>query len=218
MKKDIRWLAALVGMAFLVSCVGSTQANNLSVSLNLDFNNPVDLGSGGNWTVVAKADEQGIAGIVLNFDSTSLNFDPSTGFLTPAGFEIEQSQIGSGMRLEIVQGDDLGNPTFDVAVIGGSHPSSYVDDPGLIPFGSNPDLGSFSGGATLATGSFDPGDIPAWLTGSGSPIDGNLYVGTPPSAVQANVLYTVRYVVPEPASVLLACCGLAVVASRRRGL
>lgn len=216
MRKHNLCLAALVCAAFVSTFVGSSLAGSLSVSLNLEFNDPSDFGSGGTWTAVAKADERGIAGIVLYFDSTTLNFSSSTGLLTPVGFEIEQSMIGPGMKLEIVQGDDFSDPTLDVGVIGGTYPSTYADDPGLAPFGANPDLGSFTGGVALATGSFDPGDIPAWFAGSGIPIDGNLFVGTPPVAEQPDLFYTVRAVVPEPATMLLACCSLVALASRRR--
>ena len=36
-------------------------------------------------------------------------------------------------NLETVQGDDLSQGlTYDVGVIGGTYPSSYVDDPDLV--------------------------------------------------------------------------------------
>jgi hypothetical protein len=206
--------ALLCGTLF----AGQAQADNLWLSLNLEFNNPSDSGSGGTWTVVAKADRRGLAGVVLDFVAASLNFNPATGFLTPPEFEIEQSSI-SGMRLEILQGDDIftGSPVYDIGVIGGTYPSTYVDDPLLTEFGGNPDLGSFTGGIALVTGSFNPGDIPTWWTGAGGAADGNLYTGTGFQVVAPDVFTTVRYVaIPEPASVLLLCGSMVSLAAMRR--
>jgi hypothetical protein len=207
--------ALLCGTLF----AGYAAADNLWLSLNLEFNDPTDFGSGGTWTVVAKADRRGIAGVVMNFVATSLNFNPVTGFLTPPEFEIEQTSI-SGMNLETVQVDDInvGSPTYDIGVIGGTYPSTYVDDPLLTEFGANPDLGSFTGGIALLTGSFDAGDIPTWWTGAGGPADGNLYIGSGVQVVAPDVFTTVRYVgIPEPASLLLLCGSLmALTAMRRR--
>ena len=49
-------LAALLCGTLLV---GHAAADNAWFSLNLEFNDPTDFGSGGTWTVVAKADERG---------------------------------------------------------------------------------------------------------------------------------------------------------------
>jgi hypothetical protein len=204
--------ALLCGTLF----AGQAQADNLWLSLNLEFNNSTDIGSGGTWTVVAKADRRGIAGVELNFDATSLNFNPATGFLTPSVWTNEFSGV-SGMRLETVQGDDLVSPVYDVGVIGGTFPSSYVDDPSLVVFGPNPDLGSFTGGVELVTGSFNAGDIPAWWTGAGGPADGNLFTGTGSAIVIPNVFVTVRAnYIPEPTTLLLACGSVIALAGMRR--
>jgi hypothetical protein len=206
--------------ALLCSLLGGSQlwAANAWVSLNLEFNDAADFGSGGTWTIVAKADERGLAAALLALNQTSLNFNPATGFLTPAGFELEDSSNPGSLFLEILEADLPFAPTIDVGVIGGTYPSSYVDDPNLIVFGSNPELGSFSGGVPLATGSFDAGDIPAWYSSISDSTAANVYlVPNPVNASPATVFTTVRYVgIPEPTSLLLLSSGMLALASLRR--
>jgi hypothetical protein len=183
----------LVGIVLCaLTLPGFVSAATISLSLNLVFNDPSDFSSGGDWTVVAKADEQGIAGIVLALDDSTLNFAPATGFLTPVGFEVENSAT-FGLRLEIVQGDDLTDPTFDIGVIGGTYPSTYVDDPYLTLYGANPDLGSFSGGVELATGSFDPNVVPDWYDDGSDFSAGNLFDSTGSVISAITVDTTIRY-------------------------
>ena len=204
--------ALLCGTLF----IGQAAADNAWFSLNLEFNDPTDFGSGGTWTVVAKADERGFAAVVLSLTASTVNFNPATGFLTPGVWEIEDSQI-DGLRLETVQGDDVSlGPTYDIGVIGGTYPSSYVDDPDLILYGANPDLGSFTGGVELVTGTFDAGDIPAWFTAS-DPTTGNLFTGVGTNVIEPDVFLTVRYVgIPEPTSMLLLGGGMLALAAIRR--
>jgi hypothetical protein len=205
-------LAALLCAVLLAS---HAAADNAWFSLNLEFNQPGDLSSGGTWTVVAKADRRGLAGVVLSFEASSLNFNPATGFLTPAVWEVEESDI-FGLRLETSQGDNLSTGvTYDVGVVGGTFPSSYVDDPNLVPLGSNPDLGSFTGGVPLVTGTFNAGDIPAWWTGP-DPTTAILFTGTGTQVIDPAIHLTVRHIIPEPTSLaLLAGSLLAVVTLRR---
>ena len=208
----------LVFAALLCSLLGGSQlwAANAWFSLNLEFNDPADFGSGGTWTVVAKADERGFLAIILQL--YAVNFDPVSGFLTPTGFEVEES-LQNGLRREIVQGDDLSQPTLDVGVIGGTYSSTYVDSPLLKILGTNPDLGSFGGGVELATGSFNPGNIPSWVTFGRDVTMALLRTGiAPPNhAVTPAVFTTVRYVgIPEPSSLLIAGVGLLAFAGIRR--
>lgn len=202
-------LTALAALVVLLA-VHRTDAAQIDVSMNLDFNDPADFSSGGNWTIVAKADERGIAGIVVRLEEASLNFDPDTGFLTPAGFEVEKSEV-FGLELEMVQGDDLADPTFDVGVIGGPYPSSYTDPPKVAHLDDYPKLGSFSGGVPLATGDFDPGDIPTWISGEGNIFSNSLDV------IAADVELTVRYIpIPEPTAFALFGLGLFCLPHRQR--
>lgn len=198
-----RYRSALAALLCAVLLASHATADNAWLSLNLEFNQPGDFNSGGNWTVVAKADRRGFAGVVLSFDSSSLNFNPATGFLTPAVWEIEESAV-FGLRFETVQGDILGigSPTYDIGVIGGTYPSTYVDDPGLVPLGSNPHLGSFTGGIALVTGTFSAGDIPTWWAGAES-TDANIFTGNGFQVVGPAILLTVRHVIPEPTSFVL---------------
>ncbi len=208
----IRYISFVGALTCALFLARDSSATMISLSLNLEFNDPTDMTSGGTWTAVAKADERGIAGTVMMFLNSSLNFNPATGFLTPAGFE-EESSATFGLRLELVQGDGLGSPTYDVGVIGGPVPSTYVDDPNLTLLGANLDLGSFTGGVALATGSFDAGDIPAWFDDGNDETAGNVFMddipnGTTP-AVAATIETTVRFVaVPEPTAIALLGTGL----------
>jgi hypothetical protein len=210
----LRYRSALAALLCAVLLASHAAADNAWFSLNLEFNQPGDLNSGGTWTVVAKADRRGLASAILSFQASSLNFNPATGFLTPAVWEVEQSGI-FGLRLETVQAEDFGQFTYDIGVIGGTYPSTYVDDPNLVPLGSNPDLGSFTDGVALVTGSFSPGDIPTWWTGPDS-TDANLFTGSGSQVVAPAIHLTVRHIVPEPTSfALLAGSLLAVVTLRR---
>jgi hypothetical protein len=208
--------SALAALLCAVLLASHAAADNAWFSLNLEFNQQGNLSSGGTWTVVAKADRRGLAGVVLSLQASSLNFNPATGFLTPAVWEVEESQI-DGLRLETAQGDDISQGvTYDVGVIGGTYPSSYGDDPRLAPLGSNPALGSFSGGVALVTGTFDPGDIPTWWTGA-DPTDANLFTGNGPQVVGPAIHLTVRHIVPEPTSFALLADSLLAVVTFRRG-
>lgn len=191
--------------AFLcaLALTSGAAAGDISLSLNLEFNTLGDPNSGGTWTVVAKSDERGIAGIVFSLDDDTINFSDPSGFFHSDIFDIQDASLQGGTRFEIVEGQ-IGTPVLDVGVIGGTWPSTYADDPDLEIYGSNPDLGTFSGGVELATGSFDPGVVPEWYpTG----FDGNQYVDGAGSIAEVdNVFLTVRAIVPEPATFTL--CGL----------
>ena len=213
--RNLFLLAALAAM--LVSQT-SAQAANVWLSLNLQFNTPGNVNSGGTWTTVAKADERGLA--AANMQLANVNFSAATGFIAPSQLEIKMTLV-NGLRREVLVADDPSNPppTLDVGVIGGPFPSTYVDAPGLVPFGGNPNLGSFTGGVALATGTFNPGIVPQWYNEGGNFTQANGYISPnfPGGIVAANVLLTVRHVIPEPATLGLACMGLIglIAASRR---
>lgn len=204
-------LYSFVCVVTLATALAATTASaaNLSLSMNLAFNAPGNVLSGGTWKIVGKADERGLAGVAMKLDN--INFDAS-GFLAPAGFEIKVFQ-DLGTVIEIVEGDDLSSKTLDVGVIGGPVPSSYVDAPGLAPVFGNPNLGSFTGGVELATGTFNAGVVPTWVSALANVFSS---AGGQP-AVAANVQQTVRTVVPEPATLGLAGVALiGLIAATRR--
>lgn len=107
-------------------------ATTLDVNLDLEFNNPNDMASGGNWTVSALAGDFGLAGIT--FDILPANF-AGNFLISNTIFEVQLSApVGGGIGFEIVAGDDLATPTLNVGV------GTAVD---------------------LVTGTFDAGDVPA---------------------------------------------------------
>jgi hypothetical protein len=202
----------------LVAAVVPTcaRATNVWFSLNLDFNDHTNFNSGGTWKVVVKADARGLAAADLRM--ANVNFNPATGFLGPAGFEFQQALNQPG-HIDILDGDNPGSQTIDVGVIGGPFPTSYVDPPNLVLYPGNPNLGSFSGGVELVTGSFNPGVVPAWFSAPGAMTQANSYTGTtfPGSVVLADTHLTVRYQVPEPATWLGGMCvGMLALVRRRR--
>lgn len=205
-------LLALTAAAVLHSAALAAQ---VAFSLNLEFITPGDFNSGGTWTIVGKADERGLAGASLYLNNINFN---ASGFLAPMEFEVQEF-TNILTAINIVAGDDpTSNKTLDVGVIGGPFPSNYIDDPGLAPFGGNPDLGSFTDGVALATGTFNAGVVPSWAIAGLNFTDANVYstlAGNP--AVDANTQVTIRHVIPEPATIGLAgVSALAVLVIARR--
>lgn len=128
------------------------QAANIWLSLNLTYNVPGDVSSGGSWKVVGKADERGIAAVVLQL--RNVNFDLSSGFLAPAIFyslddltpnPLSLSYDAAGFnaygaiqvgRIELVaiQGDTQFNRRlYDVGVIGGATSPGQNGTPAVAP-------------------------------------------------------------------------------------
>ncbi len=188
----------------------------VDLSLNLDLSNPSDINSGGTWIAVAKADEKGLAGIAFLVEGG--NNDVSSIAPASASFNVFQTQ-SVGPVIEVVIGtSNLSSPTFDVGVIGGTFVSTYVDPAGIVPLSGQANLGSFTGGVTLATGTFDPGVVPNLVDMSGTHTQGaNVFnVDMSGSVIAAALNTTVRAAIPEPATLALLGMGLIGVVSLRR--
>lgn len=201
----------LLAVAAILFSPAGVQAANIWFSLNLQFNTPGNVNSGGTWTTVAKADPHGIAGISMYLANTTFG-----SFLAPPQFPI-QLQAGNTTVRNLAIGTDLSLPRpLGIGVIGSSFPSTYVDPVGLEPFGGNPNFGSFTGGVALATGTFAPGVVPDWTSQGFNATDANLFTANG-TAVDADVLLTVRSVIPEPATLGLAGVALVgLIAAARR--
>lgn len=206
----------LLTAATFLAIHAEASAATVWLSLNLAFNSPGDPTSGGTWTAVAKADPQGIYGVEMYI--ANVNFNGT--FLSPPQFDIQQysgpaanPNIRRFIFLTVTQPHPLG-----IGVIGSSFPSTYVDPAGLIPYGANPDYGSFTGGVALATGTFNAGLAPNWTSSSGDVSVAGVFTGPSPAPlIVADTLLTVRYVIPEPATLGLACMGLiGLIAAARR--
>ena len=213
---------ALVAVSMTMAMASRGFAQNAWFSLNLQFNAPSDLNSGGVWTVVAKADSFGLAGAVIKL----ANATAFTQFLSPPELDVHVQTLIGPVR-DIVIGSSLQPPyPLGIGVIGSSFPSSYVDPAGLAPFGGYADIGSFTGGVALATGTFAAGVIPQWTTLLGNESDANVFTGPAPAPVaNANTTVTVLTVrsnlttIPEPAALhlgWLAAAGVAAILRRQR--
>lgn len=193
-----RFLFSCSAIVCAVAIACGVRASEVSVTLDLQFNTPGNTNSGGTWTAVAKADERGLAGIRLAISDG--NFNPNSGFLAPASFEVQRA-FPNVLFLDIIAGDDLVDPVLDVGVIG-SWPTNYPNDDGLVPLAGNPDLGSFAGGVALATGSFDPGDISSWFDDGTGFTDATLFIGGSTTIERASsILLTIR--APDPTTPVL---------------
>lgn len=209
-------LALLLALAAVATLQSTASAANVWLSLNLQFNTPGNVNSGGTWTAVAKADPQGLAGVSMYL--ANANFG---SFLAPPQLDVRAEGLFGSVR-NVVVGDDLNPPLpLGIGVIGSSFPSTYVDPSGIAPFMGNPNYRSFTGGVALATGTFNPGVIPSFTSLGGDSTDANLFAGPNPPAVDADVLLTVRAApIPETAACCLACAGFAAVlmVARRQAL
>jgi len=203
MVRSILFVGALVCSLVVSSCA---VAAIVDLSLNLDLNDPADINSGGTWIAVAKTDEKGLAGI--SFLVEGGNNDASSLVPVGASFDIFETQ-SVGPVIEVVIGSSLVTPTFDVGVIGGTFVSSYVDPVGIAPLSGQADLGSFTGGVTLAIGTFNFGVIPNLIDMSGTFNQGaNVFNVDMSGSVLAATLNTTVRAVPEPATLALFGIGL----------
>jgi hypothetical protein len=211
-RRNVCLLFALLATA---SFQTKASAANVWLSLNLQFATPGNVNSGGTWTAVAKAEPQGIAGVSMYFANTTT----FGSFLAPPQLEVRAQGL-FGVARNVVVADDLNPPyPLGIGVIGSSFPSTYVDPPGLVPFGAYPSYGTFTGGVALATGTFAAGVVPDWTPSDINVTDSNNFTGAfPAPVVDANTLLTVRWNVPEPTtcSLLAAGAAAAVAVMRRR--
>ena len=196
-----------------VATMSVAHAAHVDLSLDLAFNSPSDRTSGGTWTAVVKADQSGLAGLV--FLAEHINNDAAITGEGAAAFEVFQSQQ-VGIVIEVVAGDNLDPPTLDVGVIGGSFPTAYVEPAGIVALAGQPDLGSFAGGARIATGTFGA-DLPDLIEAFEFLQQGANVFDASGAAIEATLNTTVRAPIPEPAA--LALVGIALIGSavtRRR--
>ncbi len=222
---DIDQVAAAVGLPSVTPTFYPSNdpaiADEVALSLDLVFNTPGDSSSGGTWTVVGKADLAGLAGVSLAL--AGVEFDTGTGFLGPASFEVQEA-ADFGTNLDIVLLDDMEDVVNDIGVT----TTAYLDDPQLVLLPGEPDLGSFDGGVLLATGSFLPGNIPAWYDDGNTRTLSNLFTGNTATLNRhpsdytdevnlATTLLTVRATnIPEPGSAALLLIGAFSILSRRK--
>ena len=213
----------LVGAFILATTVNDANAQFVAVTLDLDFNNPADVNSGGNWTVVASTFGGGTLGISdLTLVISDANFNG--GFLVPSNiFQVAQSSA-TGNLLQLQTGSNLLPPVFGVGVIGGPLASTFVDPVGIAPLGGNPNLGSFTGATPIASGTFAAGNIPdivSFVTTPTGPVASNALVFDDPNSTQQittifqSTVRAVPVTVPEPNCFALLTMGLVGLGSRR---
>ena len=82
-----RFASVVVASLCALIFANAVKASDISVSLNLNFNNPFNINSGGDWTVVAKADSFGLAGI--SFDVSPADFTGNF-LVSNTVFEVQQ--------------------------------------------------------------------------------------------------------------------------------
>jgi len=180
---------SFVGVVICALCfVHGANATTVAVNLNLEFTDPSDISSGGDWTVSALAGNFGLAGII--FDVDPANFTGNF-LISNTIFEVQAFiPNGSGTGFEFVVGDGFGTPTLNVGV-GGS-------------------------GVELVTGTFDAGDIPALFNVDANLYNAaGGAVGVLPQNLSTSV--TSNFI-PEPTTGVLLGLGLmsAVMTARRR--
>jgi hypothetical protein len=123
-------------------------ATTVDANLSLDFTNPNDAGSGGNWTVSALAGDFGLAGI--SFDVVPSNF-AGTFLISNTVFEVQQSAPdGSGTGFIFALGDDLVTPTLNVGVGSSVGLVTGTFDPGFVPALLNVDANLFTAAGGVA--------------------------------------------------------------------
>jgi hypothetical protein len=177
-------LISVAVLALIMIGTRKVPAQQIDLSLNLLYADPMDDQSGGNWQVVGRADENGIMGVVVDLvDILNPEFHSPRGEVggVLVGFE-EEIAVDFGAYHELAaaqvpQNPGLTQPLFyDVGVIGGgTTPGDTGPDISLdagsarnIPWGMADPLGSaaWNGAVLLFSGTFSPGTTPAFF-GSG---------------------------------------------------
>lgn len=135
-----RYLLPICAMVFALTLVQVASAT-VDVKLNLEFNNPKDADSGGNWTVSALAGHSGLAGIEFQIEPANFTGDflISNTIFTAQPFSL----LDSGIGFKIGAGH-YSTPTFNIGV------GSYVGvatgafDHGSFPELSHPEANEFA--------------------------------------------------------------------------
>lgn len=208
------WLSSVIVLTSIVAGAVQIAADEVSLSLNLLYADPMDNESDGDWQLVAKADEQGLmaANVQLTnlFGTPQLHTPLAEVGGTPVGFEVNEV-IDFGTRQELVmaqvfQAAGVQQPLFyDVGVMGGgTSPGDtgpgFTLDPDTarsIPWGMADPLEdeAWDGAVLLASGAFAGGMTPAFSdegTTRGIVFTSVGDETTPPTIAEATVMTMVR--------------------------
>jgi len=153
-----RLVLSLCAVALTAFGMSSAQAD-VDVSLNLRYTDPADPSEGGTWTLVAKTDSPGIAGLVVRFvgdtmpaagtidNAATIGHDINGGALKIGQFD-HDSDGNTPTQTEFVYGQDP-NDGLVLGVGAGVNPWNGGQDP---LDGQNVGPGTWDGSTIIATG------------------------------------------------------------------